>query len=339
MKDTLISPETQNIKMNSQHESILAAAAQMGIECVALANCGEHGSTLLRFQGQEELVSQGYFLSLVNSQQQRFCDNKQLTKSLFSELGIPSPASRVFRDAFAEAPNLGAFLDSGKEYVCKPLVAEGGEGVKMRLRTLDDVQAYWRNWHKRSEFFLIEEQVSGGDLRLQAVGGELVAACVRHPAFVVGDGFCNISELIEQRRKVIQQQNARNRLDIDSTTLDLLGSQGLSLDSIPASGVKVTLKTVANMNQGALAVDVTDEIDPIFKEWVRVFGQRTGMDIFALDLVVENHCHYKEGSAWAIEVNAFPEWFHHTFSDRRQHDIPSIILRHVFGIRDQPGKG
>jgi cyanophycin synthetase len=35
--------------------------------------------------------------------------------------------------------------------------------------------------------------------------------------------------------------------------------------------------------------------------------------------------------AKVLELNARPEWLHHTFSERRTHDVAALILESLFG--------
>ncbi|KAA3660167.1 MAG: hypothetical protein DWQ10_07300 [Calditrichaeota bacterium] len=272
-------------------------------------------------------------MSQLSLQNHLFCNNKQLTKRIFAELDIPHPKSLVFRDLHRDQERIRLFWQAGVTYVCKPLNGTEGEGVGMYIKSMDDLDKYWQQWSRIDDCFLLEEQIEGQDVRMQVVGGRLLAACIREPAFVVGDGDSSIDELISARRKIMQKQNPANRLDVDAITLRLLQKQNLHLQAVPELQHKVQLKYVANMSQGAIATDVTEEIAPVFHEWINRFSQKTGMRLFAFDALAMDHRSGQPGTAFALEINPLPEWMHHTFSEKRQHDVAGAILRNLFGIQ------
>ena len=220
-------------------------------------------------------------------------------------------------------------------YVCKPLEEFGGTGVVMHISSFEELADYWYAWNERYDRFLLEEQKQGYDLRLQAIGGKLAAACIREPAFVLGDGKSSVASLMETRRDVIKQQNPSNQLVCDASTILLLQKQGLTLESVPQEDHKVRLSQLANMSLGAVATDVSKELAPLYRSWVERVADATGMGLFALDLMTTDHERSDTDTAWAIEVNALPEWLHHTFSEVRQHDIARMILNNLFFAMEQ----
>lgn len=215
--------------MNLQHQQILAAARKRGLEIIPLEKFGEIHGHILRFHERQEIVVAGNFLSQLSLQNHLICNNKQLTKSIFSSLNIPSPRSLVFENFADNRPQITEFFKIADRFVCKPIDGTEGEGVAMHLQTADEIRDYWHTMRKKYKVFMLEAQIAGADLRLQAIGGKLAAACVREPAFVTGDGKSSVLELVENRRKIMFVQNPANRLDIDDITRELLEKQQLSL--------------------------------------------------------------------------------------------------------------
>ena len=68
------------------------------------------------------------------------------------------------------------------------------------------------------------------------VGGELVAACVRKPATVVGGGQKTVSELAEALDAKVRSQNADNRMRLDATILKLMAKKGIIPSTVLAKG-------------------------------------------------------------------------------------------------------
>lgn len=318
--------------MDPHQEALLAAAARLGIETTELS--AEYGldAVVYRHRDRRAVVLEGRIYPSLDAVADRLCDDKQATKAVLAELAIPCPESVAFSDPEIERAPLSEFLARHTPAVCKPLDGTDGEAVALDLASLDEIAAHWREHRGSYPRFLLEEQVAGDDLRIQAVGGELAAACRREPASVTGDGTATVSELIAARDRVVRAKNPANRLEVDTVTRELLRRQGLAPDEVPAAGRRVALKKVANMGQGAHAVDVTDRLHPRWAEWVRQVAELLGLRIFSLDAISADPSRDPAGAARVLELNARAQWLHHTFCEGRRHDIPALVLRDLLRL-------
>lgn len=317
--------------MELQHELILKAAEARGIsvkDVSAEMNCD---AAVLSLGSKSELLVRGTPTSLISVRSQHYCDNKALTKKAFEHLDIPAPKSIVFQNPEDEA--VRNFLKPGKKYVCKPPDGTNGVGVEMNNSSIEDVITYWEDHHNEpDDVFLLEDQIEGEDLRVQVVDGKIVAVCTREPAHVLGDGQTNLQDLISQYQVVVRTQNPANDLVVDQTTNRLLQEQNIRLEDIPQAGQKVMLKELANMAQGAVAIDKTDAFHPGFQEWVDKLVAYLGTSYFAIDIIAPDLTAAPTHHAYALEINARPEWMHHTFSRGRTHDMAGLVLGSVFDI-------
>lgn len=316
--------------MKIQHEKILSAARQRGISIKDVSDIMNSDAAILRFKGKTELLVRGTPSSLLNVRSQYYCDNKSLTKEAFDLLGIPAPKSILLQTI--EEQSVSSFFEAGKKYVCKPPDGTNGVGVEMHISSLGDISNYLaKHQAEDHSFFMLEEQIEGEDLRVQVVGGRIVAVCTREPAHVIGDGTSRLQELITALQKTVKAQNPANNLAVDQTTLRLLGNQQIELTDVPESGKKVILKELANMAQGAVAIDKTDQFHPDFQLWVDKLVTYLGTSYFAIDIIAPDLSAPPEQGAYALEINARPEWLHHTFSRGRTHDLPGMVLDSIFG--------
>ena len=280
---------------------------------------------------QAQLVFAGQQFSSLSGHAAMLCDHKHACKAVLSEAGLPVPKGIFFHDPAEIHLELELLLERSGKVVCKPVDGMHGDGVRVGLGSVAEVVEHWRSIAGNLGGYLVEEQIEGRDLRLQAVGGRLVAACVREPAQVVGDGISTVAQLAHRRDEACQVQNPLNRLILDAHSLELLSQVGLGPDSIPSAGRRVRLKALNNISLGGLPVDVTDELHPTYADWVARIAGALGMRIFSVDVLSTDHRAAPAG-ARIIEVNARPEWLHHTFSERATHDLPGLILADLFGL-------
>lgn len=317
--------------MDIHQKRLIEAAEKLDIAVRDLSESYGMSAVLFERGGRQELCLQGTVFSSLSYQTDVLMADKQATKAILIEMGLPVPASLVL----SATSNDQGFLDKHSPAVFKPLRGTEGQGIELGLTSLEEVEQCQKR-HRGLGPFLLEEFVAGKDLRIQAIGGELVAACWRVPAEVVGDGQSSVQELIADRNAFIATQNPDNHIDIDHPTTLLLRRQGYTLESIPDSGVTVKVKEVANMSQGATAIDITDEIHPGYWEWVSRVAARFNIEVFSLDAITLDHTLEPSTNAKVLELNARPQWLHHTFSERRQHDIPSLLLKSIFSLQEAP---
>src|SRR4051812_16939282 len=124
------------------------------------------------------------------------CDDKGVTRRFMERAGVRvARGVQITGDDVAAAT---ALLDEVGSVVVKPARGEQGRGITVGVR---DAEALERALAFAGQFcpdVLVEELVDGDDLRVVVIDHEVVAAAVRRPAEVVGDGRSTVRELIER---------------------------------------------------------------------------------------------------------------------------------------------
>ena len=267
--------------------------------------------------GPSLLVLKGRVFPWLHAVAERTLDDKAWTKRRLEELSIPTPAGRTFSDPADVA------FPAGRPQVCKPVRGSHGVGVAIGLTSAAELRAHCAE--HPAPAWILEDLVEGGDLRLQALRGRLVAACVRSPARVEGDGAATLAELMARRDEAVQALNPRNRCLPDADTARALA--GRPLTDVPARGEVVAVKTVANLSAGGAVVDVTDDLHPTWARWVEALAAALDLPFFAMDAITPDPAADPLAAGAAVlEANARPEWLHHTFSEQRTHDLQRQIL-------------
>ena len=119
-------------------------------------------------------------------------------------------------------------------------------------------------------------------------------------------------------------------MELDADSRRLMREQSLYLDTVVEAGRKIQLKYISNMGQGGVAYDVTPELNADYAGVVAKVAEAFGFRTFALDGICEDYTLPPAEHLIALEVNAKAQWLHHTFSEVRTHDIPTMILRDLF---------
>ncbi len=263
--------------------------------------------------------------------------NKQLTKSLLDQGGIPVPKGGVAVSA-EEARALAARL--GFPVTVKPLDANQGKGVTTRCHDETDLVAAYAFAREYGRRVIVERFIEGRDYRVLVTGGKVAAASLRRPPCVLGDGAASVRELVERENanpaRGAGHTNILTRIALDEHAIDLLHAQGLVPESVPARGVEIRLRDNANLSTGGTAEDVTDLLHPATAALCVRAARLVGLDVAGLDVVCADIslCLRQQRGA-IIEVNAAPGIrMHEHPSKGRARSAGDAIVESMFGQGD-----
>jgi GNAT-family acetyltransferase (TIGR03103 family) len=187
------------------------------------------------------------------------CDDKALTRRLLAKADLRVPAQLQV----SRLHEASAFLERYGRVVVKPARGEQGRSVFVDLRTEDEVTRAIDHAHQVCDVVLIEEFVTGQDLRIIVIDGTVVAAAVRKPATVCGDGKHSIRELIEaQSRRRAAATGGESRIPLDEETDRAVRAAGRHLDEVLPAGESLAVRKTANLHTGGTIHDVTAELHP-----------------------------------------------------------------------------
>lgn len=259
--------------------------------------------------------------------------NKELTKRLLADAGIPVPKGRIVDEAEAA---VRAARDIGFPVVLKPLNANHGKGVAINLKSDEEVNAAYYRASDFSEDVIVEKYIPGRDHRVLVVNGAAVAVAERLPAHVIGDGKHTIFQLVEEENKNPQRghghEKALTKIYINEESERCLASQGYTGESIPAAGQLVWLKFTANISTGGTAIDRTDDAHPANVETAIRAARIIGLDVAGVDMITTDIGKPLEETGGAIcEVNAGPGFRMHVHpSQGKSRDVAGAVLDMLF---------
>jgi GNAT-family acetyltransferase (TIGR03103 family) len=213
------------------------------------------------------------------------CDDKRVTRRIAERAGV-----RVPRGALASEEDLDqatALLDDVGEVVVKPARGEQGKGITVGVT---DRRGLRRAVALAATFcpdVLVEEFVEGEDLRVVVIDHEVVAAAVRRPAEVVGDGRRSVRELVRSTsRRRERATGGESRIPLDDTTAEVVAAAGRDLDDVIDDGERLRVRRTANLHTGGTIVDVTDRLHPAIAEAAVRASRAIDIPVTGLDFLV-----------------------------------------------------
>jgi cyanophycin synthetase len=241
--------------------------------------------------------------------------DKQLTRVLLDQAGIPVPRGTAVRNA-QEAIKAAARLNGA--VVVKPADANHGRGVRTGLVQASDVSTAYAAARQHSRRVIVEEFIQGDDYRILIVGDRMVGASRREAPSVVGDGISTIRQLIERENRNPLRGEGHSRsltwIPADAPMSEHLAGLGLTPESILPAGQKSSLRDNANLSTGGTAADVTDEVHPATVQACIRAARQIGLDVAGVDLVCRDiRLPLTEQHGAIIEINAAPGIRMHEF--------------------------
>jgi cyanophycin synthetase len=244
--------------------------------------------------------------------------DKEETNKILANCGLPVPKQELVRSADRA---VRAAERLGYPVVTKPYNGNHGRGISIGLANADDVRAGFAAAQEHSSSVIVETFLQGEDHRLLVVNGELIAATLRTPGQVVGDGQHSVKELVDtvnlDPRRGIGHEKVMTRIELDAQAQMMLARLAMTADSVPAAGQVVPLRSTANLSTGGTATDVTDIIHPDNREMAIRAVTAIGLDVGGVDFLCPDISEsYRQVGGGICEVNAAPGF--------RMHVAPSV---------------
>ncbi len=267
--------------LNPYAKIIVDEAVRRGIAVEVMD--AEHGYFALQSGGRRVLCRES-LSDLTSAVVMSRCDNKRVTQRMMRKIGVRVPAQQP---AGARHDN-DAFLERHGAVVVKPARGEQGRGVSVNIDDADELAAAVRRASLLDEDVILEEFVDGQDLRVVLIDYEVVAAAIRKPAAVVGNGKHTVRELIEkQSRRREAATGGESSIPLDAETKRSVQRRGYTLDDVLPEGVELAVRATANLHTGGTLHDVTAELSPTLVSVSKRIARALEIPVVGLDFIVD----------------------------------------------------
>lgn len=297
-----VGPPHEEDKLNPYARLIVDEARRRGILVEVMDAEGSffrltHGARSIRCRESLSELTSAVALSI--------CDDKMVTRRVVERVGIKVPDQIAADDMGA----LETFLAKHEKVAVKPARGEQGKGVSVGLHDFDAVVQAIERARNFCDQVLIEEHVEGDDLRLVVIDNRLVAAAMRRPACVIGDGQSTVSDLIErQSRRRAAATGGESRIPVDAETDRCLAEQDVAMDTVLEPGRELVVRKTANLHTGGTIHDVTDNVHPELADAAVRIARAIDIPVTGIDFIVKSPC---EAQYAFIEANERPGLANH----------------------------
>lgn len=271
----------------------------------------------------------------VTNEAVRIGKDKEKTKQLLHEAGIPVPEGKQFTEEASNEEIVTYASSLGLPVVIKPTDGSFGRGVVSNITSTGELT--YSLEYVRTELnepdVIVEQYIPGDDVRLYVVGDQVVGAIKRLPPNIIGDGVNSIKALIELKN---EQRSLNPRLvscpiDVTNEVIDMIGRKGYTLETVLDQGEQLFLSTKGNISIGGDPIDVLDELPAEVKEMaVDALQAIPGLEHGAVDFIINTD---KEATHQAVvlEINPTAQLGGILYPIKgKARDVPAAIIDHYF---------
>ncbi|WP_222195761.1 N-acetylglutaminylglutamine synthetase [Modestobacter italicus] len=235
------------------------------------------------------------------------CDDKRVTRRIVERAGVRVPRAAVVVGGRLE--EAGELLAECGELVVKPARGEQGKGITVGVRDDDGLARAVELAEQFCPDVLVEELVAGDDLRVVVIDHEVVAAALRRPAEVVGDGRQDVAALVrETSRRRERATGGESSIPLDDATAAVVADAGHGMRDVLPAGQRLRVRRTANLHTGGTIEDVTDRLHPEIGAAAVRASRAIGIPVTGIDFLVPD---VAGSDAVFIEANERPGLANH----------------------------
>jgi len=245
-------------------------------------------------------------------------DDKGKMRQRFGAAGIPVSPGGV---CLTKNAALRLFNQIPKPVITKP--HSGSRSRHTTTHIMDEatlLEAFLRA-KKLSPWVVVESELEGAVFRGTIIGGRLIAVMRREPPYLIGDGQLTVRQLVTKANEQPERQGPIfHHLPTDEAAESELKRQGLTWQSLPASGQMVTLNQKTNRGVGGTTTDVTDQTHPANVKLMEKIGAVLADPLVGVDFIMKDISQPwpEQTKCGVIECNSLPflDLHHYPFSGR-----------------------
>lgn len=269
-------------KLNPYARIIVDEALSRGIE--VMMDDEESGLFTLSLGGRQIRCHES-LTDITSAVSMTLCQNKLLTHKTLKKAGLATPEYALYQNM----PQAEAFLKKHKSIVVKPIDSEQGLGISVDVRDTNKLQAAVERAQTIASEIILERYYTGQDLRVLVIAQQVVAAAIRRPAEIIGDGEKDIKTLVEkQSRRRQAATGGESRIPLDSETERCVKEAGYDWYSVLEAGQHLFVRKTANLHTGGVLIDVTEQLHSTLRQAALTAASALNIPVTGVDIIVQS---------------------------------------------------
>ncbi len=239
---------------------------------------------------------------------QQFSVNKAAAYTYANQQGIPTPFTKELEvDDTLSSEEAQSLLNQYAPLIVKPNNSSLSQGLTRHIYDIETLEnACLTARSIKQSTVLIQQQVSGDEIRFIIMKGRIVAALLRQTPRVVGDGIHTVEALIQR------ENEERKLLTFPYITYPLLTEQIIDKDFLTdqrvlADGEVLELSSASMIREGCSIYQVLNEIHQDYIAEIETFVEKFQADFLVADFLIQDYRQVpSQTNHWFLEFNASP---------------------------------
>ncbi len=229
-------------------------------------------------------------------------DDKLELKHRLQNAGLPVPKGGSAL-TFWEAKKI--FKSVQKPVIVKPRAGSRGRHTNTYIYTEDELKKAFKIAKQLCAWVIVEEQLMGPVYRGTVINYKTVGVNRGEVPQVVGDGILNISQLVDEKNKILPK--GVGKIILDFRAQEFLARQGLFANSVPIKGESVNLLEKIGTSRGGISREDFDICHPDNLKMFEEAARAAGDPILGFDFIIPDISRsYKDQRCGFLEANTLP---------------------------------
>jgi GNAT-family acetyltransferase (TIGR03103 family) len=181
------------------------------------------------------------------------------------------------------------FMEKHGSIIVKPRKRLHGFGATVGVSTKEELQKAIKTSKKIHPEILLEEMITGIEMRVVVIDFKVVAAAIKKPPVIVGNGENTILQLVEkQSRRRKQATQGEDTIPVDKEFSKTVEDAGYKLDDILPKGKELQVRNTTKQRYGGTFHDVTNVLHQNILDAARSAAIALDIPVVGLDFIVED---------------------------------------------------
>jgi len=305
------------------------ALAERGYTYECLVLNGKNYTRFIGPNGNSWLTSNtNMHYPFVSATSSKVASEKDLACELARSVGANCPRTwRYHKDDHPTSQEIKSIFSEHKDVIVKPVNSSLSKGLTLNVKTEEELSDALTEAWRFSDVALVQQQVSGEEIRFTVIDGRIECALLRRTPRVCGDGEKTVAQLVElenqARKKIVSQYVTYPLLE-----KPLISFKGIDLEMVPEKGEIVELGRGTMIKSGASIYNILEEVHPTYLETVSTLASQLGKGFMVVDIMIDDFRVPQSAHNYAfIEFNTAPVLkLFYSCRDGKNFDIISSLV-------------